>query len=321
MSDHRCDPMTAAWSPLPRPRIGFTLVELLVVIAITGILLALLLPAVQAARAAARRMSCANHSKQFGLALHHYHDTYRTFPAGSWLSSPQGYWWGMTVALLPYMEQVPAYETIDFGEGHCGAHLRALQAAGGPDPASHLIPTLQCPSDIRGGEKLLSGPNGPLPASGDVGWLYPSNYLGMAGSLDGDVTNTYEACGGILNGDGVFYTDQATRIRDITDGTSQTIAFGERAIPRDLGWGWPLCGGDECEHYVTSTLGLFEGNHDPGEYYTHLQHFWSWHDGGCYLTMADGSVHFVSYGIDYDLYQAISTREGQEVINQSFFVD
>src|SRR6056297_2380943 len=117
---------------------GFTLVELLVVIAIIGILVSVLLPAVQAARAAARRISCLNNSKQFGLALHNYHTSFGTFPAGSRLSSPQGYWWGMTTALLPFMEQAAAYESIDFSAGQCGVHLRALQASGGPDPASHL---------------------------------------------------------------------------------------------------------------------------------------------------------------------------------------
>ncbi|QDT04509.1 hypothetical protein K227x_29010 [Rubripirellula lacrimiformis] len=295
-------------------RSGFTLVELLVVIAVIGVLVGLLLPAVQSARAAARRMTCSNNSKQFALAIHNYHSAFQQFPSGSRRSSPYGFWWGMSAAALPFMEQAQRFETINFGAGPCGQHLKDLQELGAADPASTPIQTLQCPSDIRSGDQLLSGPTGPLPRSGDVGYLYPTNYLGMAGSSDADITDSIYGCQGIRNGDGLFYTDQSRRFRDVTDGTSQTILFGERAIPEDLGWGWPLCGGDECEHYVTAKAGLFKGNHNPAEYYLHLQHYWSWHEGGCHITMADGSVHFMNYSLDYEIYNQLATRSGHEVI-------
>ncbi|TWU48810.1 putative major pilin subunit [Rubripirellula tenax] len=298
----------------PSARRGFTLIELLVVIAIIGILVGLLLPAVQAAREAARRMTCSNNSKQYALAIHNYHAAFNSFPTGSRRSSPFGFWWGMAAESLPFMEESQRFETINFGAGHCGQFLRDVQSLGAADPSTSPIHTLLCPSDFRGGEKLLSGPNGPLPQSGDVGYVHPINYLGMAGNLDANIENTFQACGGIRDGDGLFYTDQARRFRDVLDGTAQTILFGERSIPEDLGWGWPMCGGDECEHYITATAGLYMGNHDPREYYQHLQHYWSWHFGGCHLTMADGSVHFTTYSLDYETYTELSTRAGHEVI-------
>ena len=318
----RCVRATLPGKPLLNQlsRSGFTLIELLVVIAVIGILIGLLLPAVQSARAAARRMSCSNNSKQFALALHNYHAAFQAFPSGSTLSSPEGYSWGMVSKVLPFMEQSAGYESIDFSQGHCGEHVKDLQARGGNDPSSHPIAMLMCPSDPNSGRSLLSGPNGPLPNSGDCGLLHPINYLGNAGSLDVDVGNTFQACGGIPDGvgiddgNGMFYNESAKAFRDILDGTSMTILFGERTMPQDLGWGWPICGGNECEHYITTKMGLMNGNDDPAEYYLHLQHYWSHHEGGCHLTYADGSVRFVSYSMDYNIYLDSSTRAGHEVI-------
>ena len=301
-----------------RHRKAFTIVELLVVIAIIGILVSVLLPAVQAARGAARRVTCSNHAKQIALAMHNYHAAFREFPAGSRRSSSIGFWWGMMSQTLPFMEESARFESIDFAGGPCGEVLKAVQATGGTDPSSTPIETLLCPSDPRTEMELLSGPNGPLPLSGDVGILYPGNYLGMAGSVDPNITDQYEGCGGIVDGNGIFYTDKAHKFRDILDGTSQTIFFGERAIPEDLGWGWPMCGGDECEHYVTSKLGLFMGNYEPTEYFTHLQHYWSWHGEGVHIAMADGSIHYMTYQVDYETYTALSTRDEQDKIRNDY---
>jgi prepilin-type N-terminal cleavage/methylation domain-containing protein len=297
---------------------GFTLVELLVVIGIIGVLVGLLLPAVQASREAARRISCSNNLKQLALALQMYHDAHRSFPPGSFVSSPQGYSWGTIAFLLPYLEQTARYQTIDFSRPHCGQQIVALQQTGLPDPASEPIPILMCPSDPASGQSLLSGPTGPLPNSGDCGLLYPTNYLGMAGSRDDNITGTYQGCSGIIDGDGMLFSDSRTRFADVIDGTSQTIIIGERAIPVNLGWGWPICGGHECEHYVSATLGLFKGNHRPAEYFTHLQHYWSWHPGGNSVALVDGSVRLLSYHIDYHIYLALSTRAGAESISNEY---
>lgn len=295
-------------------RRGFTLIELLVVIAIVGLLVGLLLPAVQSAREAARRLQCTNNMKQVTLALHLYHDSFGRFPPGSLHTTPDAFAWGMLAHVLPFMESGAAFDTIDFSQVECGDYIRDLQLAGQPDPTSHPNPTLYCPSDVRSGESILSGPSGPLPFSGDCGVLYPTNYLGMAGSLDSNLSATFNGCGGILKGDGMFFSLSRTGFRDCVDGTSQTLLLGERGIPEDLGWGWPVCGGHECEHYVSSTLGLIPGSHEQAEYFLHTQHYWSWHPGGANVSLVDGSTRFLAYTTDYRTYVGLSTRNGGETL-------
>ncbi|TWU41817.1 DUF1559 domain-containing protein [Novipirellula artificiosorum] len=306
--------MKSNLTPAEQHRHGFTLVELLVVISIIGVLVGLLLPAVQSARAAARRMSCSNNSKQFALAIHNYHSAFNTFPSGSIVSDRNGYSWGMISQLLPFMEQTAKFETLDFSKGRCGQQIKNLQAIGATDPSSQPISILLCPSDVNSNRSLLSGPTGPLPLSGDCGVLYPVNYLGMSGSNDSDISGTYGGCGGMRDGNGIFFDESQKGFRDVLDGTSTTLLFGERNMPEDLGWGWPICGGSECEHYLSSTMGIYEGTYDRSEYFIHLQHYWSSHEGGCHLTFVDGSVRFVPYTIDYNTYIDLSTRSGKEVI-------
>lgn len=185
---------------------GFTLIELLVVIAIIAILIALLLPAVQQAREAARRTQCRNNMKQLGLAVHNYHDVHRTFPLTNVMSynlsnpQPRNYTWLM--ASLPYMEQAPLYNQID------STAPILNQQVNGQDVIATVIPGLQCPSDPGFG-------GGADPRHG----IAHTNYAGNMGwdwwNRRADVHQGPMPQGG------------ASRIRDITDGTSNTVMLGE----------------------------------------------------------------------------------------------
>ena len=244
---------------MKRRKLGFTLIELLVVISIIGILMALLLPAVQQAREAARRTQCKNNLKQLGLALHNYHDVHRAFPAGyfsygttngsapanammdpvTWDAAPG---WGWTYSLLPYFDQENLYQQTD-----------PTQPIWNPAYAQLLrttIPGLSCPSS--------SGPEGPfavqdesgapLTINGQTIELGRSHYVanhgqescwGECGSAATGVvfTDIYTAATTIVDiqgqaghvADGPFFRNSGTRIADVIDGTSQTIFLGEHS--------------------------------------------------------------------------------------------
>lgn len=291
-------------------RSGFTLIELLVVIAVIAILVALLLPAVQQVREAARKAQCQDHLHNIGIALHSYHGSHKTLPMGSYVST--GLSWGWAIYVFPFMERTNEYKSVEFSTPDCGTVVKALQAAGSPDPSSQAIEVLICPSDPNGDRQLLSGPSGPLPLSGDAGRLYPSSYLGVAGNKE---SPTWCPANGIQKGTGVLFTNSRVRIADITDGTSTTMIVGERGIPGDLGWGWPVCGGSECEHYTTTERGLSIGKITPSSS-NNLQRYFSWHPGGAQFCMGDDQVRFLSENVDYNVFTHLSTRDGGEVVGK-----
>lgn len=205
---------------------GFTLVELLVVIAIIGILIALLLPAVQAAREAARRMSCSNNLKQLTLALHNFHDSHREFPVGSPTKTCPGYehiraWhyrWGPLAMLTPYMEQFNVYKSLNLDVplyGHTGSSFGGGYGVH-PDnqiPVSQEIGMFYCPSDR--GERIET----------EFG---ATNYMTCWGR--GAPTSTGTA---VYDTDGLFNRTHAARFADVTDGTSHTAAFSESLLPAE----------------------------------------------------------------------------------------
>jgi len=237
---------------------GFTLVELLVVIAIIGILVALLLPAVQSAREAARRMSCGNNLKQFGLALHNYHDTYKCFPpallnsgrytggADADTSTLAQYHYPEGVRnhagwlfMLPYIEQGPLADAIDMN----GPTNTSNPRAGGPDPTSHplwpqnqlaladvRVPILECPSHAHSGELSTYAPNSSSFYTRDR--ARRGSYLfvvGYATDYNRNWDYYLQASGYEAVRVGPFGNNSHCRIAQITDGTANTAAIGESA--------------------------------------------------------------------------------------------
>ena len=313
------------------PCAGFTLVELLVVIAIIGVMVGLLLPAVQAARESARRMQCSNHLKQLTLALHNYESTYKLFPAGRTSLGLSTH-----AALLPFLEQVNAADLVDDGVAwnHPNNTL-ATQTA---------IPTFNCPSDPQ-------RPN----AVGWAGTTYRANQ--GSGVLWGNPpTDPSDPNHGMPAPDGVFFLNHRLRFADILDGTSNTAAFSEHnqgdfsnaiSSPTDTFWPQthPLTADEaysQCEaidstdlqYQRVSDVGApwLQGYHSttiyfhvappnkrscmfpPGRIATAAK---SSHVGGVMLAKCDGSIAFVSENIELGIWRAIGTRAGGETIGNA----
>ncbi|QEG43822.1 DUF1559 family PulG-like putative transporter [Roseimaritima ulvae] len=204
-----------------RRRAGFTLVELLVVIAIIGVLVGLLLPAVQAAREAARRMQCGNNLKQIGLALHNYASTYSESMPNNGYSYPGGYPSDFSphAKLLPFMEQKNLQDLVDFGVymGHPALADLPVELR---QAAATQVPIFECPSDVGADIHLMTMPSG---ATTEIaGTSYGMN---MGSGLDG----VFHPGTGTPS-DGLCWVNAKTKLRDITDGTSNTIAFAETTM-------------------------------------------------------------------------------------------
>ena len=290
-----------------RGRSAFTLVELLVVIAIIGILIALLLPAVQAAREAARRMQCTNNLKQIGLALHNYHDTFKCFPPGviafredstnvrAWDS------WGWAAFILPYVEQKPLYDALDINSWES----RLSEWTDGTPPGGKDIQLLSTPIDsflCPSGKSEPVNPDRRFTSS--VQAPSTSNYVGCAGVVE--QANLYENTGVLFQEWNI-----AIAFRDILDGTGSVFAVGERGQRCHAGT-WVGCdnprewdnqdnkdnGGDMADCLALGSIKLNKVISD-GSLNSCRAGFASEHPGGANFVMCDGSVQFVTDQVEF----------------------
>lgn len=295
-----------------RPRRGFTLVELLVVIAIIGILVALMLPAVQMAREAARRAWCNNNLKQIGLGLHMYHDTFVRFPAGwnafdpstrqpDWLGEPG---WSWATSILPYMEQTALYGDRIYLD---------LPITDPANAAARVTPIkmYRCPSDIGVNTFLLEADHHEPVAGYRPINLATGNYIGVFGTEDPH--DVYEHGSGRPNG--IFFLNKGVRIADILDGTSQTFAVGERSSKlAPSTWVGMVRGGEHAPARVVGVATFPPNSEMDEEHYSH--NFSSFHPAGTQFLAADGSVKLVNESIDMGVYHALCTRNAGDVVGQ-----
>jgi prepilin-type N-terminal cleavage/methylation domain-containing protein/prepilin-type processing-associated H-X9-DG protein len=308
---------------------GFTLVELLVVITIIGILIALLLPAVQAAREAARRIQCSNNLKQIGLGCLNYESTYQQFPMGSCSVSP--YWstpeWPyLLYYILPYAEQQPLYDLLVAAQktNTKPYTVGTSDAAWGP-VSNKSVPAYLCPSDTMGGQTkgiLGSGSSYDIHSSSAV-QLYLSNYLGVFSGLRDDHVWNESTLPVPANKKAIFGINRGARIADIRDGTSHTLAVVEylTGTKDDLrGYPWTQRAGNQfvfvaatpntsaSDSFASYNIFCQNGNGNipelnlpcttAGSEGNATAAARSRHPGGVNAVLCDGSVQFYSDSID-----------------------
>jgi prepilin-type processing-associated H-X9-DG protein len=279
---------------------------MLVVIAIIGILIALLLPAVQKVRDAAARIECQNNLKQLGLGAHQHHDSRHAFPPGVRLNTSvepmrRSSW---LVHLLPYLEQQNLWTITQ------EAYRQSPSPFNNPPHVglATVVPVFVCPADGRGFDVQT--------AQKENRRVALTNYLGVEGK-------------DLYSRDGVLFAESQIRVADITDGTSQTLLAGERPSSTDFQFGWWYAGaGQRGTGSADMILGVQEqnamtitaGSCAPGTYtfepgnianQCDMFHFWSTHSGGANFLFADGSVHFLEYGAA-PLLPALASRSGGE---------
>jgi prepilin-type N-terminal cleavage/methylation domain-containing protein/prepilin-type processing-associated H-X9-DG protein len=378
---------TLVSGPAKKPR-GFTLIELLVVIAIIAVLIALLLPAVQAAREAARRAQCTNNLKQIALAANNYESANQVYPAGSYSNYnggvvpykyPENF--SCFVRMLPYTEQSAMYNAVNFnltGSNHENITIQGVQLA-----------FLTCPSDPNTTPVTIAQTN-QTGSPGSPGWSYNlvmppppgswklafSSYAGCTGTFgNGGYVTAYDppksGCSSeFLNYNGVIYNDSSVRIAMVTDGTSNTIMFGEHShqnlLTYDPGYGVSDNSWFSGRWYDTLFATMYPPNlkvptngvgsvlvtGNNNYYYPTVAT--SQHPGGANFAMCDGSVRFLKDTINSwqnntvtssgskwyapaggvwnqgcytwtdgaavkGVYQALSTRNGGEVISADAF--
>lgn len=288
---------------------GFTLVELLVVIAVIGILIALLLPAVQAAREAARRISCSNNLKQIGLALLNYHDTHRALPSG--ISWPNRMFW--SGQMLPFIEQQAVHDRIDLSldwdvppnSTMLSAYMNVFRCPSATTPRSLTVVGIvdRVPSDYNACTSgLIKRESGPAP---------------LAGRPDAD---------------GLFFVNSGVGLHEIVDGTSATVVVGEvMFLYKPSGadhfglqqfldhWyiGTPEGAGNEVSESMSSTACRVNAWRDPTLFVDERElAYGSQHPGGAQVVLADGHCTFISETIDASVWSGLGTRSNGEINTQ-----
>ncbi len=329
-----------------RPLHGFTLVELLVVIAIIGLLVALLLPAVQAARESARRTQCTNNLKQLGVALHNFESINKVFPPG-YVSNPgdaamgpvdpafddAGPGWGWLALIMPYLEESGLYASLNM-KLTCWDTANAIAV-------KTQVPGYLCPSDAPGQNtnpgtlvNMTDHSNRP------TGVLYGrANYVSSVGS-----STLWCSWPVTIQPNGVIYRDSKTRVANVADGLSHTVFAGERSSDlADSVWPGilPLAGHWAYPPYASIGTGGLNTNYDgPGAYvgahggpcpyenpvvihppnspYGHSDQMESMHTGGTNILMGDGAVRFYSDDAVLSLWIALISRNGGEMFDENF---
>ena len=320
---------------------AFTVIELLVVIAIIAVLIGLFLPAVQAAREAARRVQCQNNLKQIGLAMHVYHDVWLSFPP-AYLAphafSPNrpvtdfeiGSGWAWGTLILPYLEQRPIYDAANFDFSYGSADGTNSQGILGLSVNRTVMRTslaaFLCPSDGSG--------EGPIDLGFRSAHVFgsPGQYIASTGWMD---SSQYQ-----IEGTGVLYPNSRVALGDVSDGTSATFMIGERSRNlADAAWsgvlwsysspaplctkrGWPV---NSCVGVMFLLMGrtgprsdIVSGSVPAGNTPNYPgagpDCFWSRHPGGCQFQLCDGSVRFIKETVAPRIFQALATRGGGEIV-------
>jgi prepilin-type N-terminal cleavage/methylation domain-containing protein/prepilin-type processing-associated H-X9-DG protein len=295
---------------IPDSPCAFTLIELLVVITIIGILIALLLPAVQAAREASRRIQCANNLKQIGLALHQYHEAITLFPPGSILTHDGTHRAGWRALLLPYMEQKSLFDQLDVS-------VDMDAAPNTPVGRNYIPPMYACPSAVP-----VIDPYDNYKVGSYIGVMGPGRGTDVIGLEQGH-------CGNVAT-DGLLYPGSHRQFASVRDGASNTLAVAERVYnayawlvdswspesSRICSWGaanirWPINSDPEKIGYYV--YDAYNPAATPRTILFNDIWFGSSHPGGMNSAFVDGSVHFLSQNIDWTVFGDLGTVAGGEV--------